>query len=54
MGVRPGLCETCRWVRVIQTKRGPAYYWCGYSRVDPRFTRYPRLPVLSCSGYQKR
>jgi hypothetical protein len=24
------------------------------SRTDPRFPKYPRLPVLACSGYEPR
>jgi hypothetical protein len=25
---------------------------CGRSRHDPRFARYPRLPVLRCAGFE--
>jgi hypothetical protein len=25
---------------------------CQLSLSDPRFTKYPRLPVLSCKGYK--
>ena len=53
MGVWPGLCETCRWVRVIQTQKGTVYHWCGHSRVDPRFPRYPRLPVMNCTAFRE-
>jgi hypothetical protein len=46
-----GLCETCRNVRIVETKRGSRFYLCELSEVDPRFPKYPRLPVLRCSGF---
>jgi len=27
---------------------------CERSRSDPSFPRYPRLPVMSCRGYEER
>lgn len=27
---------------------------CGRSREDPAYPRYPRLPVLSCRGFEER
>jgi hypothetical protein len=27
---------------------------CRLSKVDPRFPKYPRLPVLECTGYERR
>ena len=27
---------------------------CELSVTDPRFPKYPRLPVLSCEGYEKK
>jgi hypothetical protein len=30
------------------------FYLCELSKVDPRFPKYPRLPGLSCAGYEKR
>ena len=27
---------------------------CRLSFTDPRFKKYPRLPVLQCSGYEKK
>jgi hypothetical protein len=47
-----GLCATCQHVRVIRSDRGSLFYLCELSASDPRFPKYPRLPVLSCSGYQ--
>ncbi|HET7460931.1 MAG TPA: hypothetical protein VFJ82_06775 [Longimicrobium sp.] len=46
-----GLCETCRNVKVVETRKGSRFYLCTLSDVDPRFPRYPRIPVLQCIGY---
>jgi len=48
-----GLCATCRHVRLIRSDRGTTFYFCQLSATDPRFPKYPRLPVLSCSGYEE-
>jgi hypothetical protein len=40
-------------VRMIRSDRGAVFYLCTLLAVDPRFVKYPRLPVLSCSGYEK-
>jgi hypothetical protein len=45
-----GLCRSCRNARVVETPRS-VFYRCALSEVDPRFPKYPRLPVLSCDGY---
>jgi len=50
---RVGLCLTCRHARAVETPRS-RFWLCGLSAVDPRFVRYPRLPVLSCPGYERR
>jgi hypothetical protein len=39
-------------VRIIENKRGSRFYMCELSKVDPSFPRYPRLPVVECSGYK--
>lgn len=33
---------------------GIGMFSCTLSTIDPRFAMYPRLPVLSCSGYDKQ
>jgi hypothetical protein len=48
-----GLCADCQHARVIRSDRGSIFYLCRLSATDPRFAKYPRLPVLSCPGYQK-
>jgi hypothetical protein len=47
---RIGLCLGCRHARRVPTPQ--ATYWlCGLAATDPRFERYPRLPVLTCPGF---
>ena len=49
---RAGLCASCRHSRVVTSKRGSAFRLCERSRTDPRYPRYPPLPVLRCDGYE--
>jgi len=46
-----GLCESCRHVQIIQNNRGSKFYLCLRANEDVSFAKYPRLPVLSCRGY---
>ena len=46
-----GLCATCTHVETIRSDRGSIFYRCDLAASDPRFPKYPRLPVLVCSGY---
>ena len=46
-----GLCANCLHVRRIESARGSVFVLCQLSATDPRFAKYPRLPVLSCTGY---
>jgi hypothetical protein len=50
---RAGLCADCVHARSVESDRGSIFLLCELSRSDPRFTKYPRLPVLSCTGYEK-
>jgi hypothetical protein len=50
--VDPGLCASCIHKQIIENKRGSRFYLCALSRVDPRFPKYPPLPVVRCIGYQ--
>jgi len=49
-----GLCADCRHAERVRSSKGSLFLLCGLSRSDPRFAKYPRLPVLACGGYQKR
>ena len=48
-----GLCPSCRHVTIIVSDRGSVFYRCRLSDTDPAFPRYPRLPVLTCSGWRR-
>jgi len=47
-----GLCATCTHVRLIRSDRESVFYRCERSLTDPRFPKYPALPVIRCSGYE--
>ncbi|HTR39580.1 MAG TPA: hypothetical protein VMH80_27090 [Bryobacteraceae bacterium] len=49
---RAGLCSTCVNVRRVTSDRGSVFYLCERSKTDARFPKYPRLPVVTCQGYQ--
>jgi hypothetical protein len=38
---------------VIRTDRDAAFYQCRKSFSDVRFSKYPRLPVRECIGYEQ-
>jgi hypothetical protein len=48
-----GLCDTCRHQRLVRTGRGSVFTMCLKSREDPRFPKYPPVPVTACAGYEK-
>jgi len=50
----PGLCGDCRHCRRVESSRGSVFVFCELSLSDPSFAKYPRLPVLSCRGYEKK
>lgn len=49
-----GLCESCRHVEVVTSAHGSTFFLCRLSFEDPRFPKYPVLPVAVCSGYVPR
>jgi hypothetical protein len=46
-----GLCANCAFARRIESARGSRFVLCEKSRTDPGFAKYPRLPVIACSGF---
>lgn len=48
-----GLCERCRWARRLAGARS-IFLRCDRSDADPRFPRYPSLPVVACAGFAAR
>lgn len=49
-----GRCWDCRHQRQTGNRRGSIFYFCGRSRTDARYPKYPPLPVLECNGYEAR
>jgi hypothetical protein len=49
-----GLCRTCAHARLITSARGSTFYLCRLSETDPRFAKYPMLPVIRCLGFAER
>jgi hypothetical protein len=51
--LRAGLCADCRFTRLIHSDRGSTFFLCERSATDESFPKYPRLPVLQCTGYER-
>ncbi len=49
-----GLCADCVHARQIESDRNSVFILCNLSLTDSRFSKYPRLPVLTCEGYKKK
>ncbi len=49
---QPGLCASCEHARVIRGARSQ-FWMCRLAQTDPRFPRYPALPVTSCAGHRR-
>ncbi len=54
MSTRAGLCAHCIHQKVIRNTRGSTFSLCERSKADPRFPKYPRLPVVRCAGFEER
>jgi hypothetical protein len=50
--IERGLCDRCVHARVVTSSRGSSFVLCRRSVTDPRFPRYPALPVFACAGYE--
>ena len=51
--MKAGLCDSCIHKKIIRSERGPEFLLCELSKTDPRFRKYPPLPVLVCDGYRR-
>jgi hypothetical protein len=49
-----GLCDLCRYQRVVRNARDSAFSLCERSETDADYPRYPRTPVLDCPGFVRR
>ena len=56
MSPRPqaGLCDSCVHQKLIRTGRGSEFSMCLRSKDDPRYDKYPRIPVGACPGHERR
>ncbi len=48
---RAGLCGDCLFARIVESARGSTFWRCARSETEPRFPKYPPLPVRECAGY---
>jgi GrpB-like predicted nucleotidyltransferase (UPF0157 family) len=49
-----GLCSDCLHARRLESAGGSVFILCNLSFTDSCFPKYPRLPVLFCSGYRSK
>ena len=49
-----GLCDHCRHQKVIRNTRGSTFSLCERSKTDPRYPKYPPIPVARCPGFERR
>ena len=53
MDASVGLCARCAFAALQQSGRGSRFWRCRRAEEDPRFPRYPPLPVLRCPGFEE-
>ncbi|HUF75834.1 MAG TPA: hypothetical protein VMM35_06130 [Longimicrobiales bacterium] len=49
---RVGLCASCSHHRLVVSGKGSRFHFCERSKTDPRYPKYPPLPVLRCAGWE--
>jgi hypothetical protein len=49
-----GLCLDCVHGRRIESDRGSVFHLCELAASDGAYSKYPRLPVIRCAGYQRK
>jgi hypothetical protein len=52
LSASPGLCATCEHLRLAASRRS-VFLRCGLADEDPRFLKYPPLPVVVCPGWRQ-
>jgi hypothetical protein len=50
VSMNPGLCGHCVHCQVVDGARS-RFYLCRLAATDPRFRKYPVIPVMVCSGH---
>jgi len=48
-----GLCAECVHLRLVGSPSRTIFVQCGRARNEATFVRYPRLPVVSCTGFER-
>ena len=48
-----GLCARCAFASTLASAKGSRFWRCRRADSDPRFPRYPALPVLRCPGFEE-
>ena len=49
-----GLCNTCVHQKVVRSGRGSVFSMCLRHRTQPKYPKYPRVPVARCPGFEPR
>jgi hypothetical protein len=49
-----GLCDSCEHQRIVRSGRGSVFSLCERSFTDPRYHKYPPVPVVACPGFTQR
>jgi hypothetical protein len=49
-----GLCNLCVHQKVVRNTRGSSFSMCELAKTDPRYPKYPRVPVMQCAGFVSR
>lgn len=49
-----GLCDRCEHCKRVDSARGSVFRLCLLHEHDPRFPKYPPLPVLRCPGFAQK
>ena len=49
-----GLCDACVHQKLIRSGRGSEFSMCLRHKDDPRYPKYPRIPVGRCPGFEPR
>jgi hypothetical protein len=48
-----GLCAACLHCQIVRSSKGSTFYRCRRAATDPRFLKYPPLPVRVCEGFDE-
>lgn len=51
---RFGLCGGCAHAETLDSRTGSRFLFCGQARRDPRYAKYPPVPVFACAGFTAR